>query len=503
MIKHVLLILLLIVMLVSPIQVHAGSFGDKGTPGVPGQWYIGESPESINPTKAPLIFIHGLNSSSRTWWEGNDMYQVALQDGYETAFVDLHGTEDMWTNGALLAAKLAEIHQYFGKDLVLVTHSKGGIDTQSALVHHGAHAYVSNVITLSTPHYGSQLADLAYSSWAGWLAGIIGGRNAATNSLQTGYMAFFRSETDHHPNARINPFFTLAGTSWGSFGSSLYWGGVYLSSYGQNDGAVTVANSRLPYSRELAVGRWNHTTVKEGHATFTTFKPYLTSEKSLFSMTANEDIPSKQEASSQIVRGGPLQAFGKTDSFHIEEDVTSVTIDFLSDEHFSAATLHGPNGEVIPANISYSNDEIFEGAYHHLYKLNQPSPGEWHIQTNHAKGSAYLVTASIDSPYDKAVTLEITGAAKQKIAIKDNLQPPPSKKTTYRAEATYTDKHGKQKSRSVPVTINSAGELSIPLKKEGIYTLTIDMESETKKGYPFERTLIKSVYVDQNGKLYE
>ena len=56
----------------------------------------------------------------------------------------------------------------------IVAHSKGGIDTQAALVEYGANRFVGNVITLATPHHGSNLADLSYSWWAGWLASILG-----------------------------------------------------------------------------------------------------------------------------------------------------------------------------------------------------------------------------------------------------------------------------------------------------------------------------------------
>ncbi|MDV2683703.1 hypothetical protein RYX56_04845 [Alkalihalophilus lindianensis] len=502
MVKYSFLMALLLILFISPSKTFAGSFGDKGSAGIPGHWYSGNTPLFIDQTKAPIVFIHGLNSSSATWWEANDMYQVAYQQGYETAFIDLYPTEDMWTNGALLAEKLAEIHQHFGRDLVLVTHSKGGIDAQSALVHHGAHSFVSNVITLSTPHYGSELADLAYSNWAGWLAGIVGGRNAATNSLQTGYMAYFRSETDPLPHARINPFYTVAGTSWGSFGSSLYWGGLYLRSYGQNDGAVTVKHSKLPYSQELAVGSWNHTTVKEGHATFQTFQNYLTTERMAIESTiASMDVVDPVH-SDQIVRGGTIQGSGEVGEFTIENGVTSMTVDLLSDQHLPSLTLNGPNGEVLPIDIAYPDDEMFEGAFHHLFKVDAPKPGQWSIEANHVKSQAYLLTAVIDSSVDEFFTLDFEDTQIKKLHVQGNSSKINKHKTIYQAVATYTDKHGKQKSRSVPVSIASDGTMSLPFKKEGIYTLTIDVKSETKKAYPFDRTFIKSVYVDQQGNLY-
>ena len=74
----------------------------------------------------------------------------------------------------IVSTKLEEIYNHFGKKVNIVAHSKGGIDTQAALVGYGANRFVGNVITLATPHHGSNLADLSYSWWAGWLASILG-----------------------------------------------------------------------------------------------------------------------------------------------------------------------------------------------------------------------------------------------------------------------------------------------------------------------------------------
>ena len=182
-------------------QPHHDSlpFQNKAS-GNPGEWYLGDTPDAVTGSRRPILFIHGFNRSSDTWYEGNDMYATAYENGYETAFIDVYPDRSMWENGALLAQKIKEIYQYFGEKIVVVAHSKGGLDTQVALVHYGADPYIERMITLATPFYGSQLADLAYSRWGSWLADILGSKNEATYSLQTGYMNRFRSETDNQPN---------------------------------------------------------------------------------------------------------------------------------------------------------------------------------------------------------------------------------------------------------------------------------------------------------------
>ncbi|WP_052019732.1 esterase/lipase family protein [Mesobacillus boroniphilus] len=119
--------LLMVLMLMVPVAAKAGDFGG-GSSGTPGTWYVGSNPSWVDSAKAPIVFIHGYNSSASVWWNGNDMYQTALANGYQTAFIDLYSEKDMWDNGAMLAGKLKQIYEYFGnKKLVMVGHSKGGL----------------------------------------------------------------------------------------------------------------------------------------------------------------------------------------------------------------------------------------------------------------------------------------------------------------------------------------------------------------------------------------
>ncbi|UOQ45659.1 hypothetical protein MUN89_06910 [Halobacillus salinarum] len=193
----------------------------------PGQWILGKTPSFLNEHAKPLVFVHGLNSSSSTWWEDNDMYTTALNQGYQTAFVDLYPVKDMMENGELLAKVLKEIYEHFNETLIVIGHSKGGVDAQSALIYFQSSPYVERLLTLSSPHHGSPLADLAYSNWAGWLAGILGNKNDATFALQTGYMAQYRMKTDESPLITKNPLYTLGGTGWGLL-ELLYTGAVSI-----------------------------------------------------------------------------------------------------------------------------------------------------------------------------------------------------------------------------------------------------------------------------------
>ncbi|WLR48605.1 hypothetical protein LC065_05295 [Halobacillus litoralis] len=474
----------------------AGSIKD-GASGNPGEWYVGETPSTITANSHPILFVHGLNSSSNTWYENNNMYTTAYQNGYETAFIDLNAGKSMWDNGALLAEKVKEIYNYFGEKVVVVAHSKGGVDTQSALVHYGADPYIERVITLSSPHRGSQLADLAYSSWAGWLAGIIGSKNDGTYSLQTGYMDYYRSVTDSHANVYNTPFYTFGGTKWGSFGSALYWGGLYLSSYGSNDGAVTVQSSRLPYATEISVGRWNHTTIKEGSSTFNLFKDYLNESMaysaSIASFEAAAVTEEAETTAGHYVNGGEYVGTHK-ERVAVEKEVDSVTFDWMSDQKDTSLTLTSPSKKTYADfDVTADNTEFFNGAFHHTITFEKPEAGQWTLETKANQKERYLLNTTFESPVDAMLSSEVEG---NQMKVKGN------KKLNVTTEMTieYYDKNGKLKEKKWNAK-KSGNNFNIPSLGEGVYNMTIDVKG-TYEGTPVERTIIQSVYIDDKGKLY-
>ena len=476
-----------------PATSLAGSFG-KGDPiGTPGQWYLGSTPDDVDPNKSPIVFVHGLNSSAAAWWNDNDMYDTAFANGYETAFIDLYPTQNMWDNGQLLSDKLEEIYNHFGEKTVVIAHSKGGIDTQAALVHYRAYPYVHTVITLSSPHQGSELADLAYSSWAGWLAGILGSRNAAVYSLQTGYMDQYRELTDSLPDVNRIPFYTFGGTSWGRFGSSLYWGGLYLSLFGPNDGAVTVQSSRLPYATEVSVGDWNHSEIRQGSSTFHYFEPLLY-ENAIFSKSSSVDI--NTSLPDAYYKGGSYQVQTK-EFFHVEEEVSDITVNWISDQKETSLILENPNGYTythfsVEAEPLYSP---FAGAYHHSITIPNPEAGKWTIKAA-AKEENFLLNILYTSHLTQ--DLDISIRDNREIAIYSGGRKVQEDQIKAAISLEYY-----QKEEAVPEKIklvkNKGSSLTrIPYLGPGIYNLTIDITGQTKHGHAFNRTFIESVFLDKN-----
>ena len=83
-------------------------------------------PANYDENKPPILFVQGRNGNADSWYgktvyhDINDMYDYALKAGYQTVFIQLYdaagkGSASQWDNGKLLAQKLEEIYNHFGK----------------------------------------------------------------------------------------------------------------------------------------------------------------------------------------------------------------------------------------------------------------------------------------------------------------------------------------------------------------------------------------------------
>ena len=101
-----------------------------------------------------IVFVHGYSGLAIDWWLrvppifDNDMYVSAYNAGYRTAFVNLNvdpaaancavvrtPAKSTIYDGFVLGQQLQAITQYYGVEKVdIVAHSKGGIDSQSAVL---------------------------------------------------------------------------------------------------------------------------------------------------------------------------------------------------------------------------------------------------------------------------------------------------------------------------------------------------------------------------------
>lgn len=463
-IKRILVLpVVVIAMLLSSVSAMAATTPrliDVNPNGAEGDYYVGETPKSIDPSKPVVVFVHGMGGNAKSWWaSASDAYNYAYNSGFRTAFVNFRDADgnpgDMWLNGSVLAKQLEQICEYYKVSKVnLVCHSKGGVDSTSAIAHYGADKYVDKVFTLSSPHWGSPLADLSYTWYADWLAKLMGHRNDATYVLQTAYMENFRSETDVKPGIKAVSYFTGAGTDDGDLFSETWFGNLYLESYGPNDGVVLVESSKLPFGNHVFTGKFDHFSIKSAKNTWkyiepiiatysdtsgtlssfgvgeSSFKKVLLASTSLFdfrtladtlsvkpviskrdekiteiSNNYKENMASKknnnvkqEEINDTLLRGGEFNGDGQIE-FAVEASVKSIEVDLIASNSDINLTIISPDNRKYSFNNPIEDTGVFEGAFHFLKTVKNPKAGSWKIQMNSKDTSAYFLNVKYDSAF--------------------------------------------------------------------------------------------------------
>lgn len=494
-------------------EASAGKLKPDGEKFTPGQWFLGDRPPNYSSSKPPIVFVQGKNGSSTSWYGEttyhgvNDMYTKAYEAGYQTVFVQLYdaagnGSENQYTNGRLLASLLGQISRHFnGQKVNIIAHSKGGPDTQAALIHYGAHAYVGRVITLGSPHHGSELADLSYSWYAGWLGDLLGQQDAGTYSLQVGEMAKFRSATDNHSNRSKNKYYTVAGTHKGPTLSALALGGAYLSSFGANDGLVTATSTKLPYGTHLFTdSTLDHDNIRVGSKVFSRIESYLRSTTvSQSTATAESSIQADtviESQSSSYITGGELSnsEFTKKEIYVPEKTSGTISVYTASDD--TVVELIAPDGTIMKASTPIKDDSIFAGASLYTFESDKFVEGSWIVQMKaDSTKDAFLLVSSLDET--EKLELEMAGLGKTD-QTSFTLKTPKQDGITS-LSFKIKDPDGNELTQKIlPKTANKTEFTSkLPkVSKPGVYNMTVDVITKHPNGKASVKTIVRSVYLE-------
>jgi pimeloyl-ACP methyl ester carboxylesterase len=513
---------------------------DVNPSGNAGDWLIGAIPANYDATKPVIVFVQGLNGSANSWWGptmyygNNDMYAYAYNNGYRTAFVQFRDADgnagSMWLNGSVLRQQLQSICQYFGVSKVnLVGHSKGGIDSQSAIVHYGAYAYVQNVFTLASPHLGSELADLCYSWWSWWLAALLGQRSDGTYVMQTSYMNYFRSLTNNRTEDAAIRYYLGAGTDWGPWFSAMWYGGNYLWFKDKSDGVVCLY-SALGLPNGTAVfnsSSLNHDNIRMGSKTWGYMAPYLSS----YTVAAFGALPAGDTtvktaleplaSVAGLVRGGPIEGTARQ-SFAVESGVADLTVNCLVGGPATSGSLIAPDGTRVALaqaeTTIYGEEagmvaEVFAGARSIGASVVKPAAGQWTLELTAATPDAYLAVVGfgggadirlareaevVYSPGDwirlRFETLGGDGAALTGLSVEGVVVATSSG----RGSVGSTPNYGLASRIKLNLVPNSTGVYEAAFKlpgREGLYNLTIDLAGQQADGTALGRTLIVSKLV--------
>lgn len=491
-----------------------------------GDWYIGATPPNVDYSKPIILFVQGLHSNYTTWYNTTDSYyEAAYNAGYRTAFVQLRDADgdggNMWTNGPVLADLIKKISAYYGgSKLNVIAHSKGGIDTQTALVHYGAYPYVNLVHQLSTPNKGSELADMSYSTWTSWLAAIMGQKDDAVYSLQTSYMANFRNQTDGLAANSKTRTYMSGGTGDDGLFSSTYYSRAFLP--GEDDGAVAIYSAfGLPYGvssfTDNGTERLSHTKMRYASKTWWQVRPKLST--AIFgavpasNLTASSNKTGLEglvnEATNNIMRGGPVNGLTK-DTFQLEGGIKSTSVDVMTSSSATTVKLISPSGQVYTADAkTQGTDEaiLFDNAVHNTFTLTKPEKGTWTVQTE-GDMDAYFMMASIDGGSKVKVNSpkKVLASTESTVSFDVAIDGAKADGKVKKAKLVKANKNGKAATmQDVALTVNADGTLHGALAtpaEAGVYNVSMDVTAVNANGEQVVRSVNYNFAVlDKNNDL--
>jgi hypothetical protein len=182
--------------------------------------------------------------------------------------------------------------------------------------------------------------------------------------------------------------------------SALWFGGMYLSSYGDNDGMVNDWSADLSYGQHLFTDHFDHDRIRMGSASFGKIDPVLRTASAASPMATNAGAVTEDTdppADQTYVHGGPLTA-GKTEvqTVPVEPGLTQTVFAVLTKGADVTATLVSPSDKVYKkGDFAYSSSmdqAFFKGATMQVFRIENPESGNWQVRLTSPHDDAYLLT---------------------------------------------------------------------------------------------------------------
>ena len=118
------------------------------------------------PLKYPVVLVHGVNANDRgknnkTWGRIPEEFE---RNGIKVFFGNTDAWGDYESNAEILHNSIENILRETNSEKVnIIAHSKGGLDSRYCIWKYDYGDKVASLTTISTPHHGSELADMVYN----------------------------------------------------------------------------------------------------------------------------------------------------------------------------------------------------------------------------------------------------------------------------------------------------------------------------------------------------
>ncbi len=117
---------------------------------------------SGSPTVYPIVLLHGFNASTTNDWSFYEVQDALEADGHAVYESLVPPFDSVEVRSAALATFIDQVLAESGAAKVnLVAHSMGGLDARDLISRLGYGDRVASLTTMSTPHRGTNVADVA------------------------------------------------------------------------------------------------------------------------------------------------------------------------------------------------------------------------------------------------------------------------------------------------------------------------------------------------------
>ncbi len=393
--------------------------------------FYGKTPpnSSGNPV---LLFVHGNNDEASAWFHGggtnklpkNDMYELAYNANYRTAYISTTKSEGMFNNGKILATMLEAVTNHYGvNEVVIIAHSNGGKDSEIAMVLENKKHLVNKVIALGTPFRGTYLANFVY--WTPFIG------NAGNTTSTTFYMDYIaRPMIDMNANNEPEKFFVFGAWGFGNGSSTsrpfLTLSGQFLNQRGSgstsggpkgggNDGTSPYYSTRRPGATMGWPGcyswfswschkpsRLDHADLAYGQLVWSSIQPYF--NQTVNKSSAVADVLIKQTEQSPTLRSSHeivSTKDGFNNQFTVTENQESVQLSLIHHDEADFQIVDMNDNNLVAemkGNYSKSSNTFLTEA-----KLGKLNPGTYTI---HSDSDEFF--ALIDYPEGPSLTFKKT-----------------------------------------------------------------------------------------------
>lgn len=156
------------------IGCFGGDLGDPPTAGGGDGTGDGDGHDVGTPPASGTAFIlaHGFGGSATQGGFAGEIEAALIADGHAVLRSSVPSVESVAIRGEALAAEIDQLLESSGLDeVMIIAHSMGGLDARYAISTLGYNTRVKALATVSTPHRGTPLADVALGLEGGDQAG--------------------------------------------------------------------------------------------------------------------------------------------------------------------------------------------------------------------------------------------------------------------------------------------------------------------------------------------